>query len=62
MAVKPLPIGIDDFGKLISSGFYYVDKSMLVKELLDRRGGGKSVHPSAPLWQNLEYEHAEVLF
>lgn len=38
VAVKPLPIGIDDFGKLISSGFYYVDKSMLVKELLDRRG------------------------
>lgn len=38
MAVKPLPIGIDDFKKLISSGFYYVDKSLLIRELLDLRG------------------------
>lgn len=38
MAVKPLPIGIDNFEKLIHGGFYYVDKSMLIKELLDMRG------------------------
>ncbi|WP_417299236.1 AAA family ATPase, partial [Eisenbergiella porci] len=24
---KPLPIGVDDFKKLITSGYYYVDKT-----------------------------------
>lgn len=33
---KPLPIGVDDFKKLIASGYYYVDKTLFIKELLDR--------------------------
>lgn len=35
---KPLPIGVDDFGKLIQDGYYYVDKTLFIKELLDLRG------------------------
>ena len=35
---KPLPVGIDDFKKLIEQGYYYVDKSLLIKELLDLKG------------------------
>ena len=31
---KKLPIGIDNFEKIITEGFYYVDKTMLIKELL----------------------------
>lgn len=38
MDFKPLPIGLDNFEDMIHGGFYYVDKSMLIKELLDRRG------------------------
>lgn len=38
MDFKPLPIGIDNFEKLICGGFYYVDKTMFIKELLDMRG------------------------
>ena len=38
MAFKPLPIGVDDFGKLIEEGYYYVDKTLFIKELLDMRG------------------------
>lgn len=33
MAFKPLPIGIDNFEKIISGGYYYVDKTWLIKEL-----------------------------
>ncbi len=33
-----LPIGTDDFKKVITGGYYYVDKTMLVQELLDKRG------------------------
>ncbi|MBE7726564.1 MAG: AAA family ATPase [Enterocloster citroniae] len=35
---KPLPIGVDDFEKLITKGYYYVDKTWLIKELLDMKG------------------------
>lgn len=35
---KPLPIGGDDFEDLISHGYYYVDKTWLIKELLDLKG------------------------
>lgn len=35
---KPLAIGVDDFKELISKSYYYVDKTMLIKELIDNRG------------------------
>ncbi len=35
---KPLPIGIDNFEKIRKDGYYYVDKTMLIKELLELRG------------------------
>ena len=38
MDYKPLPIGIDDFEKLITRGYYFIDKTMLIKELLDKKG------------------------
>ena len=38
MAWKPLPIGVDSFEKVIRNGYYFVDKTLLIKELLDRRG------------------------
>lgn len=36
---KPLPIGGYDFKSIIEKGSYYVDKTLLIKELLDRDGG-----------------------
>lgn len=38
MAFKPLPIGIDNFQEMIEKGYYYVDKTLFVKELLDMKG------------------------
>ncbi len=37
MKNKPLPIGIDNFEKLITRGYYFVDKTMLIKDLLDNK-------------------------
>lgn len=38
MKFKPLPIGVDDFEKIREQGYYYVDKTLLIKELLDMKG------------------------
>lgn len=35
MAEKVIPIGIDDYKKLIEGNYYYVDKTLFIKELLD---------------------------
>ena len=35
---KPLPIGVDNFEDMVSSSYYYVDKTMLIKDLLDLKG------------------------
>lgn len=38
MIRKPLPVGVDDFEKLIRNGYYYVDKTLFIRELLDKKG------------------------
>ena len=35
---KALPIGVENFKDIVESGYYYVDKSLFIKELLDMKG------------------------
>ncbi len=35
---KPLPIGIDNFKRLIDDNYYFVDKTLFIKDLLDNKG------------------------
>ena len=37
MEFKPLPIGIDNFEKLITRGYYFIDKTLLIKDLIDNK-------------------------
>lgn len=37
MEFKPLPIGIDNFEKLISRRILFIDKTLLYKDLLDNK-------------------------
>jgi len=37
MEYKPLPIGIEDFDEMIEKGYYYVDKTLFLKELIDKK-------------------------
>lgn len=34
---KPLPIGIDDFEKVRRGGYYYVDKTLMIKDFLEMK-------------------------
>ena len=38
MEFKPLPIGIDNFEEMITKGYYYIDKTLLIKDLFDYKG------------------------
>lgn len=33
--LKPIPIGIEDFKRIIDNGYYFVDKTMMIKDLID---------------------------
>ncbi|MCI8992662.1 MAG: AAA family ATPase [Eubacterium sp.] len=35
---KALPIGVENFEDIMESGYYYIDKTMFIKELLDLKG------------------------
>ncbi|MBQ3782588.1 MAG: AAA family ATPase [Lachnospiraceae bacterium] len=37
MEYQPLPIGVEDFGKFYTDEYYYVDKTLFIKELLDKK-------------------------
>jgi len=57
---KPLPIGIDNFEKLVTRGYYFLDKTMLIKELLDKKGDVNLFTHPRRFGKNAEYEHASV--
>ncbi len=35
MEIRPLPIGIEDFKRLIDDEYYFVDKTLMIKELIE---------------------------
>ena len=73
MAWIPLPIGVENFEDLMTHGYYYVDKTLFIKELLDMKGKvnlftrprrfGKTLNMSMlRYFLNCEYPEAEKLF
>ena len=34
----PLPVGVEDFEDLIQTGYYFVDKTLFIRELIDMKG------------------------
>ena len=56
---KKLPIGIENFEEIRTKGFYYVDKTGLIKELLENWGKVTLFNPSEKVWQVIKYEHVE---
>ena len=37
MNLKPLPIGVDNFKDIILNNYYYVDKTLLIKDIIDNK-------------------------
>ena len=62
MVRKKLPIGIDGFEKIMTNDFYYVDKTLFIKELLQNWGEVNLFTRPRRFGKDLEHEHAEELF
>lgn len=38
---KPIPIGVEDFKRLIDDGYYFIDKTLMIQDILDQKGAVK---------------------
>ena len=38
MGWKPLPIGVESFEELLTKGYYFVDKTLFIRALLNMKG------------------------
>jgi hypothetical protein len=57
---KPLPIGVDNFEKIITDGYYFVDKAWFIKELLDNKGEVNLFTRPPQIWQDVESQYVQV--
>ena len=62
MAMKKLPLGIENFEEIRTEDFYYIDKSMLIADLLNGWGKVNLFTRPRRFWKNPEYEYVKVLF
>ena len=56
-----LPVGIENFEEIRQLGFYYIDKTRLIEQLLQGLGKGDSFYASTQIWKDSQYEHAKKL-
>lgn len=58
MTMKRLPIGIDDFEKLRQGGYYYVDKTLMIKDFLEMKDEVALIARPQKIWEDPEYDYA----
>lgn len=59
---KRIPIGYEDFKQLIDSGFYYIDKSMLIYELLHSGGQNNLITRPRRFGKTLNFSMLKYFF
>lgn len=56
-----LPVGIEDFQEIRRLGFYYIDKTKLIEQLLEQ-WGKVNLFTRPRRLKNLKYEYAPLFF
>ena len=51
---KQISIGVEDFKEIIVKDGYFVDKTLMIKKLIEEQCEGNFVYPSAALRQDAE--------
>jgi hypothetical protein len=63
MKLLSIPVGVSDFAEIRRNGYYYVDKSGLIGELLGTTGTKVTlITPSKAVRENARHEYAGKLF
>ena len=62
MAQLKLPIGIENFKKIRTEGYYYVDKTDVIRQILEDGCFVTLFTRPTSLWKIIEYEHASTFF
>lgn len=57
-----LPVGIENFKEIRKDGYYYVDKTALIEQVLEKKKQSDFIYASTSFWKIIEYEYAAVLF
>ncbi len=57
-----LPVGIENFEDIRKLGFYYIDKTKLIEQLLQKLGKSKSVYTTTSFWKDTQYEYVTYFF
>ena len=60
-ATLKLPVGIEDFKEIRQQGFYYIDKTRLIEQLLDSWGKVNLFTRPRRFGKTLKYEYAPKL-
>lgn len=61
-ALKKLPIGIENFEEMRREGFYYVDKTRLIEQLLAQWTKVNLFTRAETFWQVSQHEYVSELF
>ena len=61
MEILKLPVGIENFEDIRRSGFYYIDKTMLIEQTLNN-WSKVTLFTSKALWKDSWHEHAALIF
>ena len=57
---KPLPIGVEFFKEFKKNDYYYVDKTLFIKELIDKKGM-VNLFPFQQDFSYIQYLHTSYL-
>lgn len=58
-----IPVGVSDFSQIRKNGYYYVDKTRLISELLKKKHSKRHADYSPQtIWKDAGYEYAGTFF
>ena len=58
MVNNSIGLGTSEFKKIRVQNYYYIDKTMYIKDIIDN----KSEVILVTIWENIKYEYAKILF
>ena len=51
---RPLPVGVSDYVRA-QAEYYYVDKTLLIKEFFRQKTAGFPVYQTEKIWKDIKY-------